>query len=174
MATWCPCILYGKTQARRDDNPDASFCNGSVRLSFLHLINHTLLTSSAVSVWAVAPSHSALFKVFAKWSAEAKCVVNMTSRTMTVMTALSSASVVAARWCRRIRRWKRKRRKMGGTMLRSDSHRWWCIRSRSSDRDQGLETTRKKKKISAETSEGRVLFIPKRFSKQFPRSKFHW
>lgn len=34
LATWCPCILYGKTQARLDHNHDPSFCNGSVRILF--------------------------------------------------------------------------------------------------------------------------------------------
>ncbi len=32
LTIWCPCILYGKTQARRDGNSDASFCNDSVRI----------------------------------------------------------------------------------------------------------------------------------------------
>ncbi|KIX03217.1 uncharacterized protein Z518_06769 [Rhinocladiella mackenziei CBS 650.93] len=29
MATWCPCILYGKTYAREHGDPDSSGCNGS-------------------------------------------------------------------------------------------------------------------------------------------------
>lgn len=44
LATWCPCILYGKTQARRDGNPEASCCNGSVSHIFIGCTDHALLT----------------------------------------------------------------------------------------------------------------------------------
>lgn len=37
--------LCGKTQARRDGDPEASCCNGSVSHIFIHCTNHTLRTS---------------------------------------------------------------------------------------------------------------------------------
>ena len=58
LATWCPCILYGKTQARRDGDPETSCCTGSVCLISLYFTNNTLLTS-ALCVWTGAPSHFA-------------------------------------------------------------------------------------------------------------------
>ena len=107
-------------------------------------MDHTLLTAPGVSLWAVLPSHSALFKVSARWSVGAICAASMALRATAVATAWPLASVVAARLCRRIRRWKCEKWEMGSTLLRSRSHRW-CIRSRSSNGNECLETSRKEK-----------------------------
>lgn len=157
LATWCPCILYGKTLARRDGNPGASFCNGSVRIHFIHIINRTLLTPPTVSVWAVAPSHFALFRVSARCSPAAARAASMVSREMAVATAWLPFSVVAARWCKKIKKWKRTKREIRTMLLRSGNYRW-CMLNRSSNMYRSLESTRKQKSTSgrciAGTSDG--------------------
>ena len=41
LGCWCPCILYGKTQARQDGDPNASGLGGMVKMSSSSYEDHT-------------------------------------------------------------------------------------------------------------------------------------